>query len=111
MLRSIPAQPRHTLAIQDVERERRFLVRDGDKFWNGSIDRIVWFGDGDKTVAADVIDFKTDDIDSTALQARTEYYRPQLEAYRRVVARIAGMQEDRIALRLVFTVPGRVMDV
>jgi ATP-dependent helicase/nuclease subunit A len=102
----------NSLAPQQVEMERRFLVRDGATFWNGSLDRVVWLGDGDRTVAADVIDYKTDDIapgDEAALAARTEHYRPQLDAYRRVAARLAGLAEERVATRLVFTSPGRVV--
>ena len=55
-----------------MECERRFLVRDGATFWNGSLDRIVWLGDEERTIAADVIDFKTDAIapgDEAALAA------------------------------------------
>jgi ATP-dependent exoDNAse (exonuclease V) beta subunit len=103
-----------SLAPQQVERERRFLVREGTKFWTGSLDRIVWLGDGDRTVAADVIDFKTDAIppgDAAALAARTDHYRPQLEAYRRAVAHLAQLPEERVATRLVFTCAGRIADV
>jgi ATP-dependent exoDNAse (exonuclease V) beta subunit len=101
-------------AVLKVERERRFSVVDGDKIWDGSLDRIVWLGDGERIVAADVIDFKTDAIeqgDAKALKERTEHYRPQVEAYRRVVARMAGLAEDRIAARLVFTFAGKIVDV
>jgi ATP-dependent exoDNAse (exonuclease V) beta subunit len=102
------------LVPQSVQRERRFLVPDGAQFWNGSIDRIVWLGEGDSTVAADVIDFKTDAIEpgnAKALAERMEHYRPQLEAYRRAVARLAQLPEERIATRLVFTNAGRVVEV
>jgi ATP-dependent helicase/nuclease subunit A len=74
----------------------------------------VWLGDGDKTVAADVIDFKTDALppgDEKALAERTEHYRPQLEAYRMAVARLARLPAECIATRLVFTGAGRVIDV
>jgi ATP-dependent helicase/nuclease subunit A len=103
-----------TMVPQQVERERRFLIRDGTKFLSGSLDRIVWLGDGERTVAADVIDFKTDAIlpgDQAALAARTEHYRPQLEAYRQAVARLAQLPAERVAARLVFTCAGRVQEV
>lgn len=103
-----------TLAPQQVERERRFLVPEGQTLWNGSFDRIVWLTDGQKTVAADVIDFKTDRLepgDDASLKARKEHYRPQLEAYRQAAARIAGLSEECIAARLVFTFAGRVVEV
>jgi ATP-dependent exoDNAse (exonuclease V) beta subunit len=102
------------LAPQQVERERRFLVCDVAKILNGSFDRVVWLGDGDRVVAADVLDFKTDDIlpgDLAALTARTEYYRPQMEAYRRAVARLGQLPVEYIATRLVFTSIARVVEV
>lgn len=97
-----------------VERERPFLVREGTKFWNGTLDRIVWLGDGKQTAAADVIDYKTDDLppgDEQALADRTEHYRPQLEAYRGAVARLAKLPAERITTRLVFAAVGRVVEV
>jgi len=103
-----------TIRPQQVERERRFLVPDGSKFWNGSFDRVVWLGEGERMVAADVIDFKTDGIrpgDDAALAARTEHYRPQLEAYRQAVARLARLPAERVAARLLFTSAGRVVEI
>lgn len=103
-----------TLAPQKVERERRFLVGDEEKFWNGSFDRVVWLGDGDRIVAADVIDFKTDDLkpgDEKALAERVAHYKPQLDAYRQAAARIAGLAPERVAARLLFPIPGRVVEL
>jgi len=81
---------------------------------NGSLDRVVWLGGGDQIVAADVIDFKTDAIaigDTNALAARTEYYRPQMEAYRRAVVRLSKLPAERVSIRLVFTSAARVICV
>jgi ATP-dependent exoDNAse (exonuclease V) beta subunit len=97
-----------------VEREQPFIVRDGSTFLDGTIDRVVWIAQGERIVAADVIDFKTDAIsagEKKALQARTEYYRPQLETYRRAVARLACLPIELVAARLVFPVAGRVVEV
>jgi ATP-dependent exoDNAse (exonuclease V) beta subunit len=103
-----------TIAPRHVEQERRFLVSDGGQFWNGSFDRVVWLVEGERTVAAEVIDFKTDAIPAgnpLALAERAEFYRPQLEAYRRAAARLSGLPEERIATRLVFTFAGRVIEI
>jgi ATP-dependent helicase/nuclease subunit A len=121
---SSPKQPGFPLALapfwtkslvpRKVECERRFLVREDTNFLGGSLDRIVWLGDEERTVAADIIDFKTDTIaegDATRLDERTEYYRPQLEAYRDAVAKLAHLPAKRIAARLVFTCVGKVVDV
>jgi ATP-dependent exoDNAse (exonuclease V) beta subunit len=97
-----------------VECERRFLVRDGATFLNGSLDRVVWLGEGDRTVAADVIDFKTDAIapgDETALAARTEHYRPQMEAYHRAVVGLSKLPAERVSTRLVFTSAARIIQI
>ncbi len=102
------------LQPQRVERERRFLVPDGDKLWNGSLDRVVWLADGQRIVAADVLDFKTDGLEpgnAQAVEERTKHYRPQLEAYRMAVSRLSGLPVANIATRLVFTFAGQVVDV
>jgi ATP-dependent exoDNAse (exonuclease V) beta subunit len=90
-------------------RERAFAVRQGDAILDGIIDRLVLCYDGDKITAAEVLDFKTDDLpdDPRAITARTEFYRPQLEAYRHAVARMYRLEEKKIAARLLFITPGR----
>jgi ATP-dependent exoDNAse (exonuclease V) beta subunit len=103
-----------TIVPMRVETERRFLVHEGDKLWKGSLDRIVWLGDGVRVLAADVLDFKTDMIEpenEAALVDRTKHYRPQIEAYRRVVARLAQMPEDHVAARLIFTSAGKIVEI
>ncbi len=102
------------LLPQSVERERRFIVRNETKFWDGSVDRLVWLGDGNRTLAADIIDFKTDDVapdDAAALAERIEHYRPQIDAYRNAVARLGTLNPECIAARLVFTRPGKVVEL
>jgi ATP-dependent exoDNAse (exonuclease V) beta subunit len=99
-----------------VERERRFLVRDKDdgKFWNGSLDRVVWLGDADGIVAADILDFKTDALAPGAaegLAQRVEHYRSQLDSYRRAVAKLSKLSEKCISARLVFPFPGCTVEV
>ncbi len=101
-------------APQKVEQERRFLLREGSRLWDGSFDRVVWLADGNRLVAADVLDFKTDALppdDDMALAARTAHYRPQLEIYRRAAAQLASLPLDAIALRLVFPFAGRVVEL
>ena len=97
-----------------VQTERRFAIREDDAILNGSIDRLVLIGDGRRTLAADVTDYKTDAIlpgDQSALQARIEFYRPQLAAYRRAVARFTRLPTEQIATRLVFLEPVAVVDL
>ena len=95
-----------------VDRERRFVVHEPGEFCSGSADRIVWLGKDATIEHAKVIDFKTDVIESeSAIEQRTEHYRPQLEAYRRVVARLGGIPVEKVAAYVVFTGPGRVIDI
>jgi len=95
-----------------VESERLFAVRDGSQLLSGSMDRLVWVRDGSRLVAADVIDFKTDTVDTDKqLREKTDYYRPQLEAYRHAVAKMSGLATDRISAQLLFVGAGRLVTV
>jgi ATP-dependent helicase/nuclease subunit A len=97
-----------------VENERAFAIRDGDELLSGSIDRLVLVRRGNEVVAADVIDFKTDALAPHGphqLADRVEHYRPQLDAYRRAVAKLYGLSPPAIAARLVFLATGEVVPV
>jgi len=103
------AQPRW-----QVWRERDFVIRAGDSILHGSIDRLVVLYHGDRPVAADVIDFKTDSLEpnqAEAIEAKREHYRPQLEAYRQAVAQRFGLEPSRISARLAFVGAGRMVPV
>lgn len=92
-----------------VEVERPFVVRDGSRMVSGRLDRVVWLRDNDGTLAAEVIDYKTDAIPVAALPERVEFYRPQIEAYLRAVALFGNLPSDRITAALVFTTLGQVV--
>jgi ATP-dependent exoDNAse (exonuclease V) beta subunit len=97
----------------EVFNERRFVVREDDRFLSGIIDRLVVLYDQDQAIAADVIDFKTDAVDSNdaaAIPAKLEFYRPQLDAYRRAVARMFRIPTRRITARLVLVSAGCVVN-
>ncbi|HCK53519.1 MAG TPA: hypothetical protein DIC23_09925, partial [Planctomycetaceae bacterium] len=62
--------------------------------------------------AADTIDFKTDHVDSEAqIDAKVEFYRGQLEAYRDAVGEIFQLDRSRIAARLAFLGAGRIANL
>jgi ATP-dependent helicase/nuclease subunit A len=95
-----------------VERERRFAVRHDEELLSGSIDRLVVIQCGGKVIAADVIDFKTDEVtvgDAAGLQKKAEFYRPQLDAYRAAAAKLLGLAPEAIGARLVFLSVGKVV--
>ena len=97
-------------------REWPFAVRLDDAIVQGKIDRLLLYHrgdtvDADSLLAADIVDFKTDAIDSAAVGTRTEFYRPQIEAYRRAVATVFGLEPCRITARLLFVEPGEMIVV
>jgi ATP-dependent exoDNAse (exonuclease V) beta subunit len=99
-----------------VENERAFAVlleENGAPYLlTGFIDRLVVTYDGETPIAAEVIDHKTDHIDSPeTLAERTEHYRPQLEAYRGAVARMTGLAETAITCRLLFLRTGEASEL
>jgi ATP-dependent helicase/nuclease subunit A len=97
-----------------VECEVPFIHRDGDVMLEGIIDRLVLHREDGRATAAHIIDYKTDAIaagDNDALAARVDHYRPQLEAYRRAVAGMYGIELDRIRASLVFLERGAVVNV
>jgi ATP-dependent exoDNAse (exonuclease V) beta subunit len=78
-----------------VRREQRFAfvsTADGvESMWTGAFDRVVLRKD-----SAEILDFKTDRV------VDAETYRPQMEAYRRALARTTGLAETAIATTLLF---------
>ncbi|MDB4614498.1 UvrD-helicase domain-containing protein, partial [bacterium] len=92
-----------------VERERRFTVRVDQALVNGTIDRLVICRQNGTPVAADIIDFKTDNV-STAkqIQQKAKDYRDQLELYRSAVSKLFRLDSKFISARLLFTRAGRV---
>jgi len=101
----------------DVQNERRFWATpQPDVLLQGSIDRLVLqYDDSDaqpRVIAADVIDFKSDRIETDEeLDARVEYYAPQLAAYREAVSAMYGLLNKQITTRLLFVHNGVVRTV
>jgi ATP-dependent helicase/nuclease subunit A len=110
----------------ELRREWPFAVRWDDAIVQGFVDRLLLFYRADKVsgdqvcvdsvVAADILDFKTDAIEpgsaseqATAVAQRVEYYRPQLEAYRRAVAEVYRLDPRKITARLLFVEPGVIV--
>ncbi len=108
-----------------VEREHEFSLfledppilgndAEGPQFWNGAIDRLVVAEADGRAIWAEVIDFKSDSVgdgdgySASELQQKAEGYRPQLEAYARVVSEQTGLAADAVRMRLAFTSIGRV---
>ncbi|MHB9065694.1 MAG: UvrD-helicase domain-containing protein [Pirellulaceae bacterium] len=89
--------------------ERRFAVRDHDRLLSGIMDRIVLVYQGDRLVAADIVDYKTDAAnrdDGAKFLELVEFYRPQIEAYRRAAAAMFHLTCRQVSARLLFVSPG-----
>jgi ATP-dependent exoDNAse (exonuclease V) beta subunit len=89
----------------EVLREHPFAIRDGDQLLTGAIDRLVIVRDRGRILAADLLDFKTDELqanDAAALADRVDFYRPQIEAYRQAASRLLGIAPEKIAAQLIF---------
>lgn len=97
--------------VASVQNERGFAYRDGDQLVNGYIDRLVLLRHGAKLVAAEVLDYKTDALEPGGLKLlrqKTQFYAPQLQAYRCAVAQLTGLAPARIAAGLIFLNANRV---
>ena len=98
----------------EVSTEHAFAVRREDKLLTGAIDRMVLIYEANKLIAADVIDFKTDDIRSEhldQLSARVDHYTPQIEAYRFAVSKTYDLEIQYVSAQLLFLVAGVAVPV
>ena len=97
-----------------VERELPFLHRLPDGILQGYIDRLVLLEEEGRVVAAEVLDFKTDQIDESdaqALEDRIAHYRPQIDAYGEAVAGRYGLEMEQVTGKLLFLRLGLVREV
>ncbi len=97
-----------------VQNEYDFATLMDDELWRGAIDRLVWVRQAGQLQAADIVDFKTDQVqdqNGTLLQERVAHYRPQLEAYRRAISKMTRLPESRISTRLWFVQSNEIVDV
>lgn len=98
----------------EVLRERQFAVLLDGEILRGTIDRLVLVRSQGQVIAADIVDFKTDAIaasDPKLLASKTEFYLPQITAYRRAVAKMWRLGESAITARLVFLAAGKVVEL
>ena len=94
----------------ELWRERAYERTAGGTWESGVIDRVVFTTDG-----ATIYDFKTNrprrDETPEAFAARMRRtYAPQLAAYRRAVAALTGLKEEKIATQLLLSAPPYAVD-
>lgn len=99
----------------EVFNERRFAATidqaQRTELIEGVVDRLVLIYQDDRLIAADVIDFKSDAIQSQELSAKVAQYRPQLSAYREALAVNLGLPTSSISTRLAFISTGDVVNL
>lgn len=79
--------------------EKRFEILLNGEWLSGTFDRVMI-----EPHRATILDFKTDKVETDeALAERVKGYRPQLETYREVLARMTGLPHAAIHCRLIFT--------
>ncbi len=99
-----------------VWRERRFALHlpneNGvEELWQGAFDRVVLVKQQGRVVRADLIDWKSDHVAPDDVLPRAAEYRPQLEAYQKVLARIADVDAQSITARIAFLHAGVVVEL
>ena len=100
----------------EVHREWGFTAPDREgTLMTGIIDRLVLVYDAAsfELLGADIVDYKTDEIDSgqAAADSRAEFYRDQISAYRRAVGELYRLSQNQISARLLFVTTGAVCPV
>ncbi|NLG60722.1 MAG: UvrD-helicase domain-containing protein [Candidatus Cloacimonetes bacterium] len=99
-------------AGSEVAHEVPFLAREGDTIVEGYIDRLVLTRTEGRVTSAALIDFKTDAVSSrTEVEERRTHYKPQVDAYRRAVCRMYGLELVDVQAWLVFLEAGAVVEV
>lgn len=86
-------------------RERPFLVRDGGRIVQGVVDRLVVAPEAAGGPRAWILDYKTDRV----MEGISARYRPQIEAYRRAVAREEGVPAEAVEAALLVLEARRVV--
>ena len=109
VIESLPDSFNVETAQLEVHNERTFIVSDSGQMLGGTIDRLVLIYCGDQLLSADIVDFKTDRLDTAdpdALEKRAKHYQPQIQAYRRAVSSIFNLELQHICARLLFVDAG-----
>ncbi|MBK8179091.1 MAG: UvrD-helicase domain-containing protein [Planctomycetes bacterium] len=109
--RRLGADPGELLLL----RERRFAYRvdsaRGRETVQGAFDRAVVSRARGR---AEVLDFKSESLPGASQELcleRALLYRPQMDLYRSAVARLHGLAEESVALRLCFAAVGRTVEL
>jgi ATP-dependent exoDNAse (exonuclease V) beta subunit len=97
----------------DVRNEQPITGRTSEGLVSGIADRLLVFRNtSNQPVAADIIDYKTDAIgEKPSLNAKFEFYRPQILAYRAAIQQMLQLDASHVQACLVFVGQGIVRAV
>lgn len=94
-----------------LRHEEKFVRMVENAVQLGFIDRLEYEIDGSNTVAATVIDFKTDNISAEQTKKAAENYRPQLEAYRDASAEILKIDAKKVRMVVLYVSAGVAVEL
>lgn len=113
--RSLVQPAIHQLLSRDgaaeLWRERSFIARVDRRVVTGTFDRVHLWTEGTQATRALLIDYKTDRVDDTTVDAVAERYAEQLRLYRAALAVMTALDPSAIAARLCFVGDGRVVAI
>lgn len=101
------------VGIVELWREKSFDVILDSNWISGIFDRVVITRGNDGVPAwAEITDFKSNrTTDHKMIGKLTAAYRPQINLYRKALARLLNLREDRIEARLLFTVSRQIVNI
>lgn len=97
----------------ELHHEYPIAIRENHVLTHGYLDRLVLMLQGATVVAADILDFKTDQFpekDSQALSRLGNYYQPQLAAYRDAIRKAFSLPPSAVHACCVFLHTGQTWD-
>ncbi|TVQ50321.1 MAG: hypothetical protein EA377_14420 [Phycisphaerales bacterium] len=81
-------------------------LNERDEVVRGVIDRLVLHESSGRVNRAEIIDFKTDQIQTEQVKARAEIYRDQMAEYRLAIRSAFGLSNEQVQCSLLFIQPG-----
>jgi hypothetical protein len=90
----------------EVVNECRLVAALDDGQVEAVIDRLCLIREGERLIAVELVDFKTDAVPVEAVPARARFHAPQLGLYCRVVSASFRLPADAVFAQLVFVEPG-----
>jgi ATP-dependent helicase/nuclease subunit A len=96
-----------------VHRELPFIHRDGERWLEGVVDRLVLVSEAGRVVRAGILDFKTDALGAgeAVLRQRVARYQPQMEAYAGAVASMFRLPREAVSATLLFLDGARLVSM